>query len=72
MKAKHPAYQEILSIGEDAIPLILRDLKRSQARWFDALGLLAEEDPVPKESRGNLQEMISAWLRWGRERGYDV
>ena len=36
-KALHPAYQEIIGMGERAVPLLLAELKRVPDDWFWAL-----------------------------------
>ncbi|MBD2145725.1 STAS-like domain-containing protein [Sphaerospermopsis sp. FACHB-1194] len=66
----HPAYQQIIGMGEPVIPLLLRELEKKSGRWFWALKSISREDPVPPEYRGNTKEMTKAWLDWGRERGY--
>ena len=68
--AEHPAYQQIIALGPEIVPLLLRELERSPDHWFRALHALTGADPVPPESRGKLPEMAAAWLRWGREQGY--
>lgn len=69
--ATHPAYQQIIGIGPTAIPLILNQLKEKPDHWFWALKAIAGEDPVPKELRGELDEMTKAWIAWGKEKGYE-
>lgn len=66
----HPAYQKIIAMGSDVIPLLLRELENKTGRWFWALRSITGEDPVPPESRGKTQEMIAAWLDWGYKKGY--
>jgi hypothetical protein len=68
----HPAYQQIIGMGREATPFILRELSQEVEpdHWFWALKAITGEDPVPPESRGKIFEMASAWLRWGREKGY--
>ena len=68
--ASHPDYQEIIAMGEEAIPLILNDLKRTPDHWFVALTEITGEDPVPEQHRGKLAEMAVEWLEWGEENGY--
>lgn len=68
--AEHPAYQQIIGMGLEVIPLLLRELEREPDHWFRALHLLTGANPVPAESRGKVREMAEAWLRWGREHGY--
>ncbi|BAB76859.1 DUF433 domain-containing protein [Anabaena sp. FACHB-709] len=67
----HPAYQQIIGMGETIIPLLLRELERKSGRWFWALKSISREDPVPSEFRGNTKEMTRAWLEWGKQRGYE-
>ena len=68
--AMHPAYQQIIGMGEPAVPLLLAELKQKPGHWSWALRAITGENPVPPESRGKLNEMADAWLNWGRERGY--
>ncbi len=70
--ALHPAYQQIIGMGKDAIPLILAELKRKPGHWFWALKAVTGEDPVLPEQRGRIKEMTEAWLLWGRKQGYYV
>ncbi len=68
---RHPVYQELITLGEAAIPLILKELeRRPSASWFDLLGELTGEDPVPPELAGQVGAMADAWLEWGRGQGY--
>jgi hypothetical protein len=68
----NPAYQRIISLGTVAIPWIFAELQREPDHWFWALRVLTEKDPVPPLSRGNMEEMTDAWLKWGRENAYLV
>ena len=66
----HPAYQQIIGMGRDVIPLLLRELENNSGRWFWALKSISREEPVTPEQQGKTKEMIAAWLNWGREKGY--
>ena len=68
--AEHPAYQQIIAMGPEVVPLLLRELERQPDHWFRALHALTGADPVPDASRGKIQEMAAAWLQWGRAQGY--
>ena len=70
--AMHPAYQEIIGMGPDVVPLILHELQKKPGHWFWALRAITGEDPVEPEQRGKIREMTAAWVRWGKERGYIV
>lgn len=65
----HPAYQAIIALGPPVVPLLLRDLEREPAHWFEALHAITGEDPVPREAWGKTGAMAAAWLGWGRSRG---
>ena len=66
----HPAYQQIIGMGREIIPLLLRELERKSGRWFWSLQSITRQNPVPIKSRGKTQEMIKYWLEWGRKNGY--
>ena len=66
----HTAYQRIIGMGPKVVPLILRELEWSPDHWFWALTSITEDNPVPEESWGRLDEMTTAWLDWGRENGF--
>ena len=68
--AEHRAYQEIIGMGKEAIPLILQDLEESQAQWFWALRSIARESPVRPVDRGDVDAMTAAWMCWGKSRRY--
>lgn len=64
------SYLKIISMGKRVIPMILEDLKERGGLWYPALRILSEEDPVPIEARGDVEQMKKAWIQWGRDRGY--
>lgn len=68
--AMHPAYQQIIGMGPEAVPLILKELERSPDHWFWALSAITGADPVEPEDKGRLNKMAYAWIRWGVEQGY--
>jgi hypothetical protein len=68
--AMHAAYQQIIGMGKPAIPLILAELEKELDHWFWALEAITGQNPVPEESKGNLEEMARSWLQWGRDHKY--
>jgi hypothetical protein len=68
--AEHPAYQEIIQMGPPVVPLILADLAQKPDHWFSALRTITGANPVDPGDSGRLDVMAEAWLRWGREHGY--
>ena len=67
----HPAYQQIIRLGEVSIPLILDDLaENGPDHWFSALAKVTGENPITAPMAGDLKRMTEAWLAWGNEKGY--
>jgi hypothetical protein len=66
----HPAFREIISMGEAVVPLMLRDLEQGPHFWVWALPEITGAHPVPESDRGNIAKMSEAWVRWGKEQGY--
>ena len=66
----HPAYQEIIGLGPEVVPLLLRDLEENHTHWFAALRAITGANPVPKSAAGNVPKMTEAWLRWAKDNGY--
>jgi hypothetical protein len=68
------AYQKIIGMGPDAIPLILAQM-RSEAnepdQWFWALQVLTGVDPVADEARGDFLKMSQSWMAWAENEGYE-
>ncbi len=68
-----PAYQKIIGMGKDAIPLIIKQLKSEgdePDQWFWALRAITDVNPVSPENQGNSLKMAEAWLRWAAEESY--
>src|SRR5437016_10016765 len=66
----HAAFREIVSMGEAVVPLMLRDLEEQPKLWVWALPEITGADPVAQGDGGKIAKMSEAWLRWGREHGY--
>lgn len=47
--------------------LLLRELQKEPAHWFDALSAITGEDPVKQDY--DFDQAVEAWLAWGREKG---
>jgi hypothetical protein len=66
-----PVYQELISLGEPAVPLILEELARKPSpSWFGILGAITGENPVSAQLAGHVEAMAGAWIQWGRRQGY--
>ena len=63
-------YLRIIKLGNDALPLILRELQKEAAPWFIALRAISEDDSVGRGSAGDFRKKAADWIQWGIERGY--
>jgi len=70
-KVQNPAYQAIITMGERAIPPILRDLEREPKLWGPALHAITGAKPVQKGDEGKVRRVAAAWLRWAKANGYE-
>ena len=77
-QADHLAHQQIVEMGEEAVPLILRRIEKQGSLWYRALetitGLPSPSGITMLEAEGgytvDVKEVNAAWLQWGREQGY--
>lgn len=67
---KHPAFREVVAMGERAVPLILADMEKNGGQWFEALSAITAADPIPDEIAGDIEKMEAAWFAWARTKGY--
>lgn len=67
--AMHPAYQRVIGMGKEIVPLILKQLQQEPDYWFWALKAITGENPMKREHAGNLELMTEDWLQWGAEKG---
>lgn len=67
------AYLQIISMGQEALPLIFKDMKNDPNHWFVALTSITQGiNPIKKEHRGDLVAMTSDWLEWAVNNNYYV
>ena len=77
-RVEHPAYREVIKMGESVIPLIFRYMEDGNGGfWFAALEALTGADPTlpprpvaPGFVALDIKGMEEAWLKWGKEQGY--
>jgi len=66
---QHPAWLEIVSLGEEVVPFILESLEQDLTEsWLSALQKITGVDPV-MGNKADRAKAASAWLDWGRQRG---
>lgn len=63
----HPAYQQIIGLGPDVLPLILEDVVAGELHWGWALRALTGHDVAADAE--TLPAARDAWIRWGRSNG---
>ncbi len=59
-----PCLQDIMRMGEAAVPLILRELRAQPSLIFLALHGITGENPLPDSARGDIAAATNAWLDW--------
>ena len=64
------AYQKIIGMGHEVVPLILKELEVNVDYWFWALKAITGKDPVLPAHRGRLRLMSKDWLGWAKKQGY--
>ena len=70
LATKHPAYREILDMGQLAIPLILERMQSHSGHWIQALCDITGADPVDVSDYGNIDAMEASWHEWGKTNGF--
>ncbi len=74
-RPEHPAYQELLEMGEVAVRGILKDFSEGNVyHLFTIIGRYAHEhypgeQLVPEEDQGNVMKMAEHCVEWGRKKG---
>jgi len=66
-----PAYRAVIAMGDRAVRPILQQLQTAPEHWFYALHKITGANPVSPKEEGNKKAMAAAWLKWGKERGYN-
>ncbi len=71
-KSKHPAFMEIVGMGESAVPWIIAELRNHRDFLFVALHLIVKDGPMPVGSEGEPHKLIDEWLQWAKRANIDV
>jgi len=66
-RVTHWAYQRIMGLGPEVLPLILHELEQQSDHWYWALNAISGEDPA--EGVEDFEEAAARWLEWGRATG---
>jgi hypothetical protein len=65
----HAAYMQIIGIGPQAMPILMRRLRAGESDWIIAMKYITGERVTTPEMRGNFRAIRDAWLKWGEENG---
>lgn len=65
----HPSYRQIVGLGWEVVPYLLRDLRDNKRFWFPALYAITGVRPFDPSDAGNSQRMTTAWIQWGKKKG---
>lgn len=68
--AMNDSYQQIIGMGKDIIPLILKEYARELDHWAWALKAITGFNPVPRDVWGNLELEREYWFTWAIFNGY--
>ena len=67
----HPAYLQIIALGQRALPFLFLELSKSPNHWFTALEAITQSNPVPENERGDIIAMRDRWIGWAEAEGYN-
>jgi hypothetical protein len=65
--ALHPAYQQIIGLGPQVVPLIIRELAAELDHWFWALASITGLDVA--EGATTLADAATRWTEWAQAQG---
>ncbi len=65
-------YQQIIGMGDRALPFLLTEMKERKGHWHWALKAITRANPVAgKEEKGSMEIVDAAWEDWARENFHD-
>lgn len=68
----HPAYFQILAMGWEAVPFLLKEVAQGAGTWYIALQFITKEIPETPQMRGDASAVRQAWISWGLRNGYST
>ena len=57
-------YKDIISLGIDVVPGIIKKLKEEPVHLFEALVEITGQDPVSESHWGDAEQMARDWISW--------
>jgi hypothetical protein len=67
-KVANDTYLDIIGMGKEVIPLILKDMQsvNGTAHWHSALKALTKQNPVEEKDLTKNRKIKEAWIAWGK------
>ena len=64
-------YKEIIRLGPDVVPEIIKELSKRPDNWFYILDIWVprEENPI-KQDLNSFTKTVQAWVEYGKRKGY--
>ena len=60
-------YRDIISMGINVVPSIIKKIKEEPTHLFEALVEITKYDPVPESHWGNIEQMALDWIQWWKK-----
>lgn len=67
-KIQHPAFEDIVALGEPAVPLIIERYRNGSAFWGAALARITGIEEHGDGVTGNVKQTRQRWLAWWEEK----
>jgi hypothetical protein len=64
------AFLQIIGMGQFAIRPLLERVRNRDTKWIYALKCISGQEADKKEMRGDVDQIINAWVAWGIRNGY--
>jgi len=65
----HPAYLQIVGMGDWVVPRLLEKLEEGDGDWIYAIKLITGHEEETAAMVGDGDQVIAAWLEWGKTYG---
>jgi hypothetical protein len=61
------AFEQIVGMGADAVPFLLKKLAAGESEWIYALKCITGQQADTEEMVGDEDRVVDAWIRWGKD-----
>jgi hypothetical protein len=63
------AFEQIIGMGAPVVPYLLERVAAGESEWIYALKCIAGQEAETPDMVGNDEQVIQAWIEWGRLNG---